>query len=357
MSNNNTLDTLINRIRPPDTTAMDAARQRQDQLTKPRGSLGRLEALSIQLAGILMTSHPQITHKVIVTMAGDHGVVAEGVSAYPQEVTWQMVLNFLRGGAAINVLGRYVGARLVVVDMGVATDLPNHPALVNKKVAPGTANMTQGPAMSRAQAVQSLLNGAQVVEDEVTRGLDILAVGEMGIGNTTAAAAIACALTEYAPEQMVGRGTGVDDAGLARKVAAVRRALLVNRPNPTDGIDVLHKVGGFEIGGMAGAMLGAAAHGRPVMIDGLISTAAAMLAVTIAPQVRPYLIAAHRSQEPGHALMLNWLGLQPLLDLDMRLGEGTGAALGLNLAEAACKVLCEMATFAQAGVSDQEAKA
>ncbi len=357
MSNNNTLDALINRVRPLDAAAMDAARQRQDQLTKPRGSLGRLEALSIQLAGILMTPHPHIAHKVIVTMAGDHGVVAEGVSAYPQEVTWQMVLNFLRGGAAINVLGRHVGARLVVVDMGVAADLPNHPALVNKKVAPGTANMTQGPAMSHAQAVQSLLNGAQVVEDEVARGLDILAVGEMGIGNTTAAAAIACALTEYAPEQMVGRGTGVDDAGLARKVAAVRRALLVNQPNPTDGIDVLHKVGGFEIGGMAGAMLCAAAHGRPVMIDGLISTAAAMLAVTIAPQVRPYLIAAHRSQEPGHMLMLNWLGLQPLLDLDMRLGEGTGAALGLSLAEAACKVLCEMATFAQAGVSDQEAKA
>jgi nicotinate-nucleotide--dimethylbenzimidazole phosphoribosyltransferase len=333
---------------------MDSARSRQDQLTKPRGSLGRLESLSVQLAGILGTPQPQITHKVILTMAGDHGVVAEGVSAYPQEVTSQMVLNFLHGGAAINVLGRHAGARVVIVDMGVAVDMPPHSELIDKKMALGTANIAQGPAMSREQALQSLLNGAQVVEDEVSRGLDILAVGEMGIGNTTPAAAIACALTGHPPEQIVGRGTGVDDAGLVRKVEVVRRALSVNQPDASDGIDVLHKVGGFEIGGMAGAMLCAAAHRRPVMVDGFISTAAAMLAVTIAPQVRPYLIAAHRSQELGHTLMLDWLGLQPLLDLDMRLGEGTGAALGISLAEAACKILCEMATFAKAGVSDQE---
>lgn len=333
---------------------MDAARARQDRLTKPRGSLGRLESLSVQLAGILRTSRPQIAHKVIVTLAGDHGVVEEGVSAYPQAVTQQMVLNFLRGGAAINVLGRHVGARLVVVDMGVAADLPPHPALYHKKVAAGTANIARGPAMSRSQAVQALLNGAAVVEEELTRGLDILAVGEMGIGNTTPASAIACALTGRPPEQVAGRGTGLDDAGLAHKVEVIRRALAVNQPNPTDGLDVLHKVGGFEIGGMAGAMLAAAAAGRPVMVDGFISTAAAMLAVAIAPQVRPYLIAAHRSLEAGHAVMLDWLGLQPLLDLDMRLGEGTGAALGLSLAEAACKVLCDMATFDEAGVSDRE---
>lgn len=354
MPGDKALQEMIERIDPLNETVMAAARSRQDQLTKPRGSLGRLESLSVQLAAILGNSQPQIEHKVIVTMAGDHGVVAEGVSAYPQEVTPQMVLNFLRGGAAINVLGRHVGARVVIVDMGVAATMPPHPALIDKKVAPGTANIAIGPAMSRAQAVQALLNGAAVIDHEIARGLDILAVGEMGIGNTTPAAAIACALTDHRPEQMVGRGTGVGDAGLARKIEAVRRALSVNQPNVSDGIDVLHKVGGFEIGGMSGAMLCAAAHGRPVMIDGFISTAAAMLAVTLAPQVHPYLIAAHRSEELGHQLMLDWLRLKPLLALDMRLGEGTGAALGISLVEAACKTLCEMATFSEAGVSDQE---
>jgi nicotinate-nucleotide--dimethylbenzimidazole phosphoribosyltransferase len=243
---------------------------------------------------------------------------------------------------------------VVIVDMGVAALLPPHPSLVDKKVALGTVNIAIGPAMSRQQGVQALLNGATIVEDELARGLDILAVGEMGIGNTTPAAAIACALTGHPPERVVGRGTGVDDAGLARKIEVVRRALAVNQPDPEDGIDVLHKVGGFEIGGMAGAMLCAASHWRPVLVDGFISTAAAMIAVALAPQVCPYLIAAHLSRESGHQAMLEWLGLRPLLDLDMRLGEGTGAALAIPLAEAACKILDDMATFADAGVSDRE---
>jgi len=287
-------------------------------------------------------------------MAGDHGVVAEGVSAYPQEVTPQMVYNFLAGGAAINVLARHVDARVTVVDMGVAAEIEPHPDLVNKKVASGTANMAVGPAMSREQAMHALESGAEVVEAELTRGLDILGTGDMGIGNTTPSAAIACALTGRPAADVVGRGTGVDDAGLVRKAAVVERALAVNRPDPADGLDVLAKVGGFEIGGLAGAMLAAAAHRRPVVVDGFISTAAAMIAVALAPQIRPYLIAAHRSQEQGHHIMLDWLDLKPLLDLDLRLGEGTGAAIGFALIEGACKILDEMATFGEAGVSEGE---
>jgi nicotinate-nucleotide--dimethylbenzimidazole phosphoribosyltransferase len=348
------LEDLLSQIPPLDESAMTAARARQDTLTKPRGSLGRLESLSIQLAGISGKPQPQIEHKVILTMAGDHGVVAEGVSAYPQAVTPQMVANFLHGGAAINVLARHVGARVVVVDMGVASHLEAHEGLVDKKVAPGTANIARGPAMSQEQAVQSLLAGAEVVEEQIIQGLDILGTGDMGIGNTTPSAAIAAALTGRSPAEIVGRGTGVDDAGLSRKIAAVQRALMVNRPDPKHALDVLAKVGGFEIGGLAGAMLAAAAHRRPVVVDGFISTAAAMIAVGLVPEARSYLIPAHRSQELGHHLMLDWLGLSPLLDLDLRLGEGTGAAIGISLAEAACKILSQMATFSEAGVSDKE---
>jgi nicotinate-nucleotide--dimethylbenzimidazole phosphoribosyltransferase len=347
------LEKLISRISPLDQPAMDAARARQDLLTKPQGSLGRLETLSVQAAGITGDPLPKIRHKVVTVMAGDHGVVAEGVSAFPQDVTSQMVENFLRGGAAINVLSRHVGARVVVVDMGVAADLPPHPDLMIKKIAHGTANIARGPAMSREQAIQAVLAGADVVDAELERGLDILATGDMGIGNTTPSAAIAAALTGNPAAEIVGRGTGVDDAGLQRKVLAVLRALDVNQPDPRDGLDVLAKLGGFEIGGLAGAILTAAANRRPVVIDGFISTAAAMIAVSLAPQVRDYLIAAHTSQELGHHRMMEWLGVKPLLDLQMRLGEGTGAALAMSLVEAACKILSEMATFGEAGISDK----
>lgn len=350
----NALQTLIYQIKPPDVAAMRMARERQDNLTKPLGSLGRLERLSLQIASITGNPRPHLQHKVITTMAADHGVVAEGVSAFPQEVTPQMVLNFLHGGAAINVLARHVGARVVVVDMGVAAKLAPHPALIDKKVAPGTGNITQGPAMSAEQALQTLLNGAAVVEEEIGRGLDILGTGDMGIGNTTPSAAIAAVITGSAPAVIVGRGTGVDDLGLARKVAVVQRALSANRPDAYDALDVLAKVGGFEIGGLAGAILAAAAHRKPVIIDGFISTAAALIAATLVPSVRPYLIAAHRSQERGHTIMLQWLGLEPVLNLDLRLGEGTGAALAMTIVDASCKVLDEMATFAEAGVATQE---
>jgi nicotinate-nucleotide--dimethylbenzimidazole phosphoribosyltransferase len=336
-----------------DQAAMAAAKAHQDILTKPRGSLGRLESLSIQLAGISGCSQPRMHNKVILTMAGDHGVVAEGVSAFPQEVTPQMVLNFLGGGAAINVLARHVGARVVIVDMGVAAEMPPHRNLINAKVAPGTANIALGPAMSRDQALSAIRAGIRIVETECERGADIIGLGEMGIGNTTPSAAVAAALTGCLPSEIVGRGTGIDDAGMARKIDAVERALHANQPDPADALDVLAKVGGFEIGGMAGAMLAAAAHRCAVMVDGFISTSAAMIACGLASQVRPYLIASHRSQEYGHRLMLDWLELEPLLDLDLRLGEGSGAALGISLAEAACKLLNEMATFGQAGVSDR----
>ena len=350
------LTALLARIGPLDADAQDAARARQDSLTKPRGSLGRLEDLSIQLAGIMGKAQPAISDKAIITMAGDHGVAAEGVSAYPQEVTPQMVLNFLRGGAAINVLARHVGARVVVVDMGVASDLEPHPDLVVRKVAHGTGNIARGPAMSREQAVSAILAGAEVLEAQVARGLDIVGTGDMGIANTTPSAAIATTLAGGPVRDYVGRGTGVDNEGLARKTGAIERALSVNRPDPADALDVLAKVGGFEIGGIAGVVLGAAANRIPAVIDGFISTAGAMVAVGLAPQVRPYLISAHRSQETGHGRMLEWLGLDPLLSLDMRLGEGTGAALAISLAEASCRILSEMATFGEAGVSEKESE-
>lgn len=346
------LDAIISQIKPLDQDAIAAARTRQDTLTKPPGSLGRLEDLSVQIAGITGMAIPSINDKVIITMAGDHGVVAEGVSAFPQDVTPEMVLNFLQGGAAINVLARHIGARVVVVDMGVAVDIPAQTRLVIKKIAHGTQSIARGQAMSRQQAIQALESGVEVVEAEIQRGLDIVGTGDMGIGNTTPSAAIACVLTGELPERIAGRGTGVDDDGLQRKIVAIQKALQVNRPDAKDGLDILAKVGGFEIGGLAGVMLGAAAHRKPVMVDGFISTAAAMIAVTLAPAVRPYLIAAHRSQEYGHNAMLKWLELDPLVDMHLRLGEGTGAAIGITLAEAACKLLAEMATFDEAGVSE-----
>ncbi len=341
-------------IQDLDQQALASAKARQNTLTKPPGSLGRLEELSIQLAGVSGNPMPSIKDKVIITMAGDHGVVAEGVSAYPQEVTPQMVLNFLYGGAAINVLAGHINARITIVDMGVAADMESHPSLLIKKIAHGTANMAVGPAMTSEQALEAITTGIEIVTAEIEKGLDIVGTGDMGIGNTTPSAAIAAALTGESAAKIAGRGTGVDDEGLKRKIEAIERALAINNPNPNDGLDVLAKVGGFEIGGLAGVMLGAAANRKPVMVDGFISTAAAMIAAAIAPKVKPYLIAAHRSQEYGHGLMLDWLGLIPLLDFDLRLGEGTGAALGISIAEAACKILAEMATFAEAGVSDKE---
>ncbi len=350
-----TLTKTIAQIQPLDEDAMNAARARQDQLTKPQGSLGRLEALSVQLAGITAQVRPRFKQPAIITMAGDHGVARQGVSAYPAEVTPQMVLNFLRGGAAINVLARHVGARVVVVDIGVASDLPAHSELVNAKIAKGTRDFSIGPAMTREEARRAIEAGIEIVTREIERGADIIGTGDMGIGNTTPSAAITAAITRRPVKQVTGRGTGLDDAGLARKIATIERALEINKPNPNDGLDVLGDVGGFEIGGLAGVMIGAAARRVPVVIDGFISGAAALIAYTLAPAVQPYLIAAHRSVEIGHRAILDYLRVEPLLDLDLRLGEGTGAALGISLCLAAAKILDEMATFAEAGVSGKSA--
>ena len=336
---------------PLDKAAMEKAQARQDSLTKPQGSLGRLEELAIKIAGIKAEPLPKIQHKAIVIMAADHGVVAERVSLYPQEVTRQMVFNFLAGGAGINVLARHIGARVAVVDMGVVGGFEPHPALVCKMIDFGTKNMAQGPAMTRQQAIDVLEAGIGVIETEIAKGLDIVGTGDMGIGNTTASSAILAAITGERVEKLTGRGTGIEDKQLAHKVEIIRWALATNRPNPEDPIDVLAKVGGFEIGGLAGVMLGAAAHRIPVVIDGFISGAAALIAVKLSPQAKDYLIASHLSAEAGHKVLLDYLGLVPLLNLGMRLGEGTGAALGIFLAEVAVKILTEMATFDEAGVS------
>ncbi|MDP2931715.1 MAG: nicotinate-nucleotide--dimethylbenzimidazole phosphoribosyltransferase [Chloroflexota bacterium] len=350
----NSLDTILKSIKPLDSRAMAAARARQDCLTKPHGSLGRLEELSVQIAGITGQAMPKLEHKVIITMAADHGVVAEGVSLYPQAVTRQMVLNFLRGGAAINVLAGHIGARVVVVDMGVIGGFSSLSGLLCKPVDSGTKSMLRGPAMTRPQAITALETGIEIVQDEARKGLDIVATGDMGIGNTTASSAIFAAISGQSVARVTGRGTGIDDKQLAHKVGVIEKALSLNHPNPKDPVDVLAKVGGFEIGGLAGVMLGAAARRIPVVIDGLISGAAALIATGLSPRVKDYLIPAHVSAEPGHKLMLDFLGLKPLLDLNMRLGEGTGAALGISLADAAVKTLCLMATFGEAGVSEAE---
>lgn len=336
---------------------MGRARAREAALTKPAGSLGRLEDLAIQLAGILGTERPRLARKAIVILAADHGVTAEGVSAYPAEVTPQMVANFLAGGAAINALAGGVGARVTVVDLGVRGAIPEPPAgadgptLLRHPLGPGTANAARGPAMGRETAQRAIAVGLAVAGAEVGRGLDLLGVGEMGIGNTTAASAIVAALTGLPPERVTGHGTGVTGAAYARKIAVVARMLATNRPDPADPLDVLAKVGGFEIAGLVGLLLGAAAARIPVVLDGFITGAAALAAVALCPALRPYLIAAHRSAEPGHAIVLDALGLTPLLDLGLRLGEGSGAALAFGLVDGAARQLAEMATFAEAGVS------
>jgi len=347
------LSNIIEMIKPLDEGAMAEARARQNMLTKPRGSLGRLEELSVKIAGITGKAMPRIEQKAIVTMAGDHGVIAEGVSAYPQEVTAQMVYNFLTGGAGINVLARHIGARVVVVDMGVATNLEPHPWLVSKKIALGTRNMAKEPAMSRQQALLAIDGGIEVINEEMAKGLDIVGVGDMGIGNTTPSSAICAAITGEPVAKVTGRGTGINEEELASKVKVIETALALNKPDPKDAIDVLSKVGGFEIGGIAGVILGAAAQRIPVVIDGFIAGAAALIATGLCSKVKDYLIAAHVSAEIGHRIMLDYLGLKPLLDLEMRLGEGTGAALAIPIIEAAAKTLAEMATFADAGISEK----
>ena len=353
MSTSALIDQTVAGIVPLDQEAMAAARARQDTLTKPLGSLGRLEDISVLLAGIYGQPIPQIRRKAVILAAGDHGVVAEGVSAYPQGVTPQMVYNFLRGGAAINVLARHAGADIVILDAGVAADLAPHPLLRSVKVAKGTGNIAVGPAMTHQQAIQCIETGIEAARGQIAEGASIIACGDMGIGNTTSSSAITAVITGVDPALTTGRGAGLDDAALSHKREVVRRAIEVNRPDPRDGLDVLAKVGGFEIGVLAGAMLGTAASCRPVVVDGFISGAAALIAWTMAPTARHYFIASHQSVELGHRVALDAMELVPLLDMGMRLGEGTGAALAMPIIEAAARCLAEMATFAEAGVSER----
>jgi len=341
-------------IPPIDELAGQQARARQNSLTKPPGSLGRLEEISIQLAGMKADPLPNVDRKAVIIMAADHGVALEGVSAFPAEVTPQMVMNFLSGGAAINVLARQAGASVTIVDIGVAADFdPALTGLWHRKVARGTSNMAKGPAMTRADAEKALACGMDVLADVAKEGLDLIATGEMGIGNTTPSSAIISVLTGLPVVKVTGRGTGLDDAGINRKIRVIENAIAVNRPDPENALDVLSKVGGLEIAGLAGVMIAAASRRIPVVVDGFISSAAAMIAVGLVPDVRNYLLSGHQSVEIGHQAMLRHLGLTPLIDLDLRLGEGTGAVLAFHLIEAASRILREMATFAEAGVSDK----
>lgn len=337
-----------------DTDAVQKARARQNSLTKPAGSLGRLEDISIRLAGMKADPCPSVSRKAVIIMAADHGVALEGVSAFPAEVTPQMVLNFLHGGAAINVLARQAEASVTVVDIGVAYDFdPSLPGLLHRKIAKGTRNMAKGPAMTRKEAEKAIILGMNVLNEIADKGLDLVATGDMGIGNTTPSSAIVAVMTGLPVSKVTGRGTGVDDAGLAHKVKIIEQAIALNRPDPKDALDVLSKVGGLEIAGLAGVIMAAASRRIPIVVDGFISTAAAMIAVGLVPDVRHYLFGAHLSVEIGHRAMHKHLGLTPLMDLNLRLGEGTGATLAFHLIEASSRILREMATFAEAGVSEK----
>ncbi|MFN8636683.1 MAG: nicotinate-nucleotide--dimethylbenzimidazole phosphoribosyltransferase [Chloroflexota bacterium] len=341
-------------ISPPDGVAAAEARARQSRLTKPAGSLGTLERLHVQLASIQRAALPNVASPVVLVLAADHGVADAGVSAYPKQVTAEMVRNFVRGGAAIDVLADDAHARLVVADLGIDWQGAEPPSgIVRLPIGPGTANLADGPAMSLAQAEASLDAGLQLVSQLVAEGADLIALGEMGIGNTTASAALIAALTGRPPRDVTGLGTGVDPDGWQRKVAVVERALARSQAGPHDPVGALAELGGFEIGALAGATIGGAAAGVPVVLDGLIVGAAALLAVTICPAVQPYLIASHRSVEPGHRIVLELLELEPLMDLGLRLGEGSGAAISLHLIRLACRLPREMATFDEAGVSDR----
>jgi len=350
--------TLQAAIEPLDEAAMAAARAHLDRLTKPPGSLGRLERLVEQLAGISGSPAPRVDRPAVVVFAGDHGVTARGVSAYPSDVTAQMVANFVRGGAAINVLAAAAGAELVVVDVGVSGDgppaapaVPGAARLVRARIAGGTRDMTVEPAMRRDEAQAAIEVGRRIVDELIAGGIDTIAVGEMGIGNTTAASALVAALTDRPPVEVTGRGTGLDADAVRRKVSVIEAALDRHHPRRDDPIEALAAVGGFEIAALVGAILAGAEARTPVVLDGFITGAAALVASTIAPGLGPRLMASHRSPEPGHAAVLEELGLDPLLDLDLRLGEGTGAALALPAIRSATLLLAGMATFDSAGVS------
>ena len=344
------LQEKLRQIQPLDEEVMTRTQSRLDDLTKPPGSLGILEEIACKIAGITGREQPEIRHKTSILMAADHGVVAEGVSAFPSDVTAQMVINFLNGGAAMNVLSRHVGAELAVMDVGVATDLPDHPMLWKKKVAYGTRNMTKEPAMTIVEALEAIKNGYELAEHYIENGSELIGTGEMGIGNTTSSTALLVHFAGVPVPDVVGRGTGVDDARLKLKINAIEKALMHNRPSH-DPLEALACVGGLEIAGLVGVFIACAVKKVPVIVDGFISAAAALVASRMHPRLRDYMLASHLSEEPGHRLMLELIGIRPVLHMKMRLGEGTGAALSMSIIDASLKILSEMATFSSAGVS------
>ena len=353
-----TVDAIVDGIQGLDRTWIDKARERTARLVMPPRALGRLHSIAERCCAIQKTLTPAIDKKTVLVMAGDHGVATEGVSAFPQEVTGAMVRTFLAGGAGINAIARHVGAQVWVVDMGMIPSID--PLSVDggrflkvHKVGHGTASFLQGPAMTRDQAAQAVMTGFRLASEQFASGVQVLGTGDMGIANTTPSAAIGAALARASLDDMVGRGTGVDDQGLARKKEVIAKGLAINKPDGRDGLDVLAKVGGFEIGGLAGLALAGAFHQRPVVIDGFISTAGALIAQAICPKVTDYLFAGHQSEEPGHKIMLRQLGLRPILDLGMRLGEGTGGAMAMSIMEGALRVFKEVLTFEEAGVAEK----
>ncbi|MDA8308718.1 MAG: nicotinate-nucleotide--dimethylbenzimidazole phosphoribosyltransferase [Deltaproteobacteria bacterium] len=353
------LEEIVKKIQPVGSEWVEKAREHTLQLAIPPRALGRLHDISERICGIQETLQPEVFSKAFLVMAGDHGVASDGVSAFPQEVTGEMVKNFLRGGAGINVLARNVGAEVLVVDMGIIPDVdPGSSEYRNRfhirKVGRGTANIARGPAMTRAQAEQSILHGFNIASELFSTGVRMLGTGDMGIGNTTPSAALGAVLTGKPVNEMVGRGTGIGDSAMDNKCEIVKRAIEINRPNAADGLDALAKVGGFEIGGIAGCVLAAAYHRRPAVIDGFISTAGALVAHSLCPAAVDYVFAGHCSEESGHRKMLAYLGLEPILDLGLRLGEGTGAALAMGVIEGAVRVFNEVLTFEQAGVTSSE---
>lgn len=345
------LESTLQKISPLDQEVMAKTQARLDSLTKPPGSLGVMEDIAKRIAGITGQVVPEIPQKAAILMAGDHGIVEEGVAPYPQEVTPQMVLNFVNGGAAMSVLTRHVGADLYVVDIGVAVDLPDNTNIIKRKVAYGTKNMAKGPAMTLEETVQAIEVGIGVAEEVIAKGAGIIGIGEMGIGNTSPSTAIAAVYSGLPVSQVVGRGTGADDERMKMKIAAIEKAIAVNNPDPKKPLEVMAKVGGLELAGLTGVILACAANRVPVILDGFISTAAAVIAGELAPRAKEYMLGSHLSEEPGHKVILEYLGVKPMLMMNMRLGEGTGAALAMNIVDASLKILREMATFSEAGVS------
>lgn len=345
------LESTLAKIQPVDEALLARAQAKLDNKTKPLGSLGRLEEVGRRFAAITGDLSPDTGKKVIFTFAGDHGIVEEGVSLFPKEVTPQMVLNFLRGGAGVNVLARHSGAEVRVVDIGVDYDFDPAPGLIIRKVAKGTRNFSKGSAMTREEAVAAIEVGIALADEAKKEGIAMVGTGEMGIGNTSPSSAIIAAIAGCTVREVTHRGTGIGDEALENKIKVIQAGLDLNRPEPQDPLDVLTKVGGLEIAGIAGLVLGAAANRIPVVVDGFISTAGALIASEMHPFVRDYIFTAHTSVEIGHQMMLERIGVKPLLDLQLRLGEGTGAALAMGLIEAGVKILKEMATFEEAGVA------